>query len=291
MLHRYGIPMSSRAHRLIAAAGCGLGLLAVLAAAYLVGPIERADATALDGLMSLSEQHRWIWVIGDGLANSVNLPFLLAILTLIVAVGLALGRRRQVLAAVVLVVAANVLTQLLKIAASHPRYQPILAPNQIGIEAFPSGHATAAMSLALAAVIVAPSRWRPLTAVLGAGSAVAVSIALVIQGWHFPSDVLGAFLVVGMVTMLVIAGLAATEGERSGGFASERRARLRSVAAITARSAAVGLAGLAVLLLITHPDAVASYVAAQTTAVVAALGIALASLGLVSGVTAELETR
>ena len=284
--------MNSRVHRLIlAAAGCALGLLAVLAAAYFVGPVERADATALQSLSSLSDQHRWIWVIGNGLANSVNLPYLLAILALIASVGIVLGRRRQALAAVALVAMANVLTQLIKVAAAHPRYQPILAPNQVGAEAFPSGHATAAMSLALAAVLVAPSRWRPLSAALGGGAAVAVSIALMVQGWHLPSDVLGAFLVVGAVTMLVIAGLVVTEGERSGRIAGERRARLRSVAAVTAQTAAIGLAAFVALLLITHPDSVASYAAAHTTAVVAAFGVALVSLGLVSGVTAELETR
>ncbi len=272
------------------AAASALGLVVI--AAYFIDPISRADGKALEGLSSLSLDHRWIWVANDALAHSVDLPFLVAGVALIFVAGLAWGRPLQAVAAVLLVAAANVLTQLLKLAAAHPRYQGFLGPHQLVDTAFPSGHATAAMSLAVAAIIVSPpGRRRELIAVVGGGLGLAVSLALVIQGWHYPSDVIGGFLVVGFTSMLVLAGLAAIDGRRLEHRADERRAvpELRAIGALALRLGTVMLAAVAALLLATHPGAVASYAAEHTTAVVAALGIALAALGLVSGVAGEME--
>ena len=53
--------------------------------------------------------------------------------------------------------------------------------------------------------------------------------------------------------------------------------------------AVAALALVAALVVLTHPAALASYTANHTTAVLAAIGIAVASLGLVSSVTAELQ--
>jgi membrane-associated phospholipid phosphatase len=264
-------------------------LIVLLACAYFVGPIERVDATSLDGLRSLSANHRSIYVLGDVLAHSVDLPFMALILGILVGLGISWGRRRQAIAAVAVVVGASVLTMLIKAVAAHPRHHSILAPHQLDSDAFPSGHATAVMSLALAALIVVPSRLRQLTATVAGCFALAVSVSLLVQGWHYPSDVLGGFLVVGLVSMLTIAALAATEEDSRGRDALVRRASLRAAGV---RALQVGLALLAIaagVLLATHPDALANYVAAHTTAVAAALAIGSAALAIVSGVTAELE--
>ncbi len=60
---------------------------------------------------------------------------------------------------------------------------------------FPSGHATVAMSLALAAVLVAPRHWRGAVALLGLVYAGAVGAATLVDGAHRPSDAAGAFAV------------------------------------------------------------------------------------------------
>ncbi|HEY8640249.1 MAG TPA: phosphatase PAP2 family protein [Solirubrobacterales bacterium] len=285
--------MDARTNRLlVAAAGSVAALTALLLAAYFVGPVARSDAIALHGLMTLSE-HRWIWVVNDGLAHSVDLPFLVAALLVICGAGLRWGRPRQAVAAALLVGGANIATQVVKIAAAHPRYQPILGSDQLAGTAFPSGHATAAMSLALAAVLVAPSRWRPATAIVGGAFALVISIALVIQGWHFPSDVLGGFLVAGTVSMLALAGLRAIEGRRAGGAAIDRQPRLSvrsiSLQVLEALAAAVAI-GIA-LLMVTHPNPLTSYAATHTTSVLAAIGIAAASVALIYGVALEADSR
>ena len=281
--------MASKVNRLmLCAAGFALALVAVLLAAYYVGPVGRADANALHSLSTLALEHRTTWRIGDVLVHSVDLVFMVPMLALIAAAGLAWGRRRQAIAAVVLIIGSSVLTILIKVVAAHPRFYAVLEPHQLSSRSFPSGHATAAMSLALAAVLVVPSRWRPLTAVVGGSFALAVSLALVIQEWHFPSDVVGGSLVVGLVTTLVLAGLAATADAPS--RPSEARVRsLRRAAVIAVQVGLLALAVAAGALLATHPNALTSWGSANPAAVIAALAIFVVSVGIVSAVTAELE--
>jgi membrane-associated phospholipid phosphatase len=291
---RYRLGVDSRIARPLTLAAAGLAAFAVvMVSAYAIGPTVRWDATALHGLRTLSE-HRWIWVINDGLAHSVDLPWLMMGLLAVCGAGVLWGRNRQAVGAAVLVVGACLTSQLIKIVAAHPRYQPILGANQLSQEAFPSGHATAAMALALAAILVAPSRWRLTTAIVGGGFALAVSMAVMIQGWHFPSDVLAGVLISGSFSLLVLAGLRASDGARKGaGTATEHRSRV-SAGGIGARAfelLAVPTAIAIGLLAITHPNELTSYAATHTSGVVAAFGIAAALISVVYTLASELETR
>ena len=63
---------------------------------------------------------------------------------------------------------------------------------------FPSGHATVAAAAGLAVFLVSTPRWRPLAAVLGGAFAVLTGIMAVISQWHRPSDVVAAFMLVGV---------------------------------------------------------------------------------------------
>lgn len=105
------------------------------------------------------------------------------------------GLRQNALAVVILVVGANVTTQLLKLALSHPRYQPILGLWQINPISFPSGHSTAAMSMALAYFLAVPDSWRPAVIWLGGPLVLGVGCSVVLLHYHYPSDVLGGWLV------------------------------------------------------------------------------------------------
>ena len=125
-------------------------------------------------------------------------------------VALALVRRRPGVAVGVVVVlaGANLTTQLLKRTLEQSR-ESGPAPTYAGPPSFPSGHATVAMSLALAAVLASPAGLRLVTALAGALYSTAVGVALVALGWHFPSDVAGGYLVSGAWTAVVAAALAA----------------------------------------------------------------------------------
>jgi membrane-associated phospholipid phosphatase len=119
------------------------------------------------------------------------------LLMLALACAYAIRRRAPLdaIAAVTVVAGANLTTQILKVMLAHPRFQPILGENQIGAVAFPSGHATAIASIAIAFVIVAPPERRAAVAMAGACLVTVVCAAVLTLEWHFPSDVVGGILV------------------------------------------------------------------------------------------------
>jgi membrane-associated phospholipid phosphatase len=169
-------------------------------------------------------------------------PFALAGVLLI---GLACAQGRAgtgVIAAVVLI-GANVTTQGLKSVAASPRVHPRLGDQQLIAESWPSGHATAAMSLVLVAIMVAPPSWRRLVAVLGALYAAWAGASVMILGWHYPSDVAAAFLVATTWAAVGVAAFAAGRGWHSGAGTPARHVGLAlAVAAAVAIVASPGFA-------------------------------------------------
>jgi membrane-associated phospholipid phosphatase len=172
---------------------CVVALIGLTLAAYGVDPFQRLDASALSRFAA--HQASSFGLAAEFFAHLADPLPLLAILAGICALGLYWGRPRQVLAAVAVVAGANLTTQILKVALAHPRFQPVLGSHQLGPVAFPSGHATAAASVAVALLLVTPWRWRPLAFVAGAGFVAAVGCSVLVLSWHYPSDVLGGILV------------------------------------------------------------------------------------------------
>jgi hypothetical protein len=62
----------------------------------------------------------------------------------------------------------------------------------------PSGHTTIAASVAIALLLVLPARLRGAGGMLGAAATAVVGVATLSAGWHRPSDVVAALLVVGV---------------------------------------------------------------------------------------------
>jgi hypothetical protein len=86
-------------------------------------------------------------------------------------------------------------------------------PDTLGLtNSFPSGHSTVAMSLAVALVLVVPARARLAAAFGGLAYATLVGAGTVTAGWHRPSDVIGAYLVVMVWAGCSVALLIGTEG-------------------------------------------------------------------------------
>jgi membrane-associated phospholipid phosphatase len=174
--------------------------------AFSVGPSARADGEILHrfAIHDQGAAHLFSTTIVD-LAEP--LPFL-AILGAIVLFGLAVGRRRETIAAVAVAAGATLTTQVLKHLLEHPRVVPDLAGfHQPWADSFPSGHTTAAAALAVAAVLVAPPAWRAATAAVGVAFAGGMCLAVMVLQWHFPSDVLGGLLVVASWGFAAVAAL------------------------------------------------------------------------------------
>jgi membrane-associated phospholipid phosphatase len=121
----------------------------------------------------------------------------LAIATVVVGF-IALIRRRFAVAvgAILLIVGANVTTQVAKYLITRPDLgvdpQRATAGNSM-----PSGHTTIAASVAFALLLVLPGRIRGVGGILGAVFVSEAGIATLSAGWHRPSDAVAAVLVVG----------------------------------------------------------------------------------------------
>jgi membrane-associated phospholipid phosphatase len=192
----------------LAAASAAAGVVVWLAAFHL--PRGRMlDGVAMDAFTDVARDRLTPSI--HGIAHLVDPgPFAITGAALVV---LALARRRWLMAAVVpaILLPANVTTQLLKPALADPRIVDLHGVQTAYPGSWPSGHATAAMSLALCLVLVAGSRLRALAALAGAAYAIAVGYALVVLGFHLPSDVVGGYLVAATFTLLGTAALAALE--------------------------------------------------------------------------------
>jgi membrane-associated phospholipid phosphatase len=184
---------------------CVVALVLVWVIAELIPAVQFKDAAALHDFTLLSRPRV------DGVAS-----FLLHLLeplqfvlwgAALVAVAIARERPRVALAVVAVMALAPLTAETLKPLLAHPHVS--VGGVSIGAASWPSGHSTAALALALSAVLVAPARVRPLVAGIGALFALAVGCALLILAWHMPSDVLGGYLVATLWTALAVAGLRA----------------------------------------------------------------------------------
>lgn len=160
-----------------------------------------------------------LWQVAEPVLDVVSVPFVVVVA--VSAVLLALLRRRVVLAAqvAVLMVGANVTTQVLKRLLDRPD----LGLHDRTVNSLPSGHTTVAASTSAALVLVVPRRWRGWAAVLGAVYTTATGVSTLVGRWHRPSDAVAAVLVVLAWTGLVV-GLARGGAGRAG--------RVRATAAL-----------------------------------------------------------
>ncbi|MGZ4268314.1 MAG: phosphatase PAP2 family protein [Solirubrobacteraceae bacterium] len=268
--------MLERRHALpvVAAAACAVGLVVVGRLALDVPAAQDRDVAILHGFTGLDRPR-----VNDGLVAVGHLvdplPYALGGLACI-AVAIARGRRWRALAVGAVLVATGLSAQALKHGFAEQRFAAWLGYGQIDAASWPSGHATAAMTLALCAVLVASPAWRGLVALLGGGCAVAVAYATLALAWHYPSDVLAGFLLAGLWVSVAVAVLQRVEPE---GATARRAVPWERLVAFG------GLGALgAVALVAAASDGVAQYATARTTLVAGALTIAALALALVTSV-------
>jgi membrane-associated phospholipid phosphatase len=269
-------------HAVVAAAAFVAGAVIVWAVAFRTAPGARLDTIALAGFVGLGTPRV------DALATPLTRladPGPFAVWTAAI-VCLALVRRRPSLAcmAAVVLVGANLTTQALKLLTAEPRAIDSMPGGHIALQSWPSGHATASMTLALCLVAVVPSRLRPLAAALGGTFVLGVVYSLLVLAWHFPSDVLGGFCVAAAWTLAGLAAVQAVEPRRR----VAARAQARRVDAVLA-PAALGVAAIIGVAALARPQAAFAYAEENTTFVAVATVIGSGALALAAALAAALR--
>jgi membrane-associated phospholipid phosphatase len=283
--------MPRRAAPFVAGAGAGIALLLVVwYAAFHVGFVRHLDQSILTGFGDLRQGHRV-----DSVANFIAglcdpQPYVYFAAVPVIA---ALLRRRPLVALAIaaMLLGANVTTQLLKPLLAQPRPDALLGGSQpVAAASWPSGHATAAMSLAFAAVLAAPARWRGVAAAVGAAFAVAVSYSFLTLEWHYPSDVLGGFLVAATWTLFAIAAVLAVNTRDLRAEPGEATSRPSVRDALTPPAVALLSAlALAAMVALVRPHAVVSYAQAHRAFMLGAGSIGLLALALATGLMLALR--
>jgi hypothetical protein len=151
---------------------------------------QRVERATLQG--ARYGQNR-LWHVAEPVLSVVSVWFIAVVV--LAAVVIAIARRRWMLAAqvAVLMAGANLTTRVLKVGVID---RPDLGISGPGFNTLPSGHTTAAASVAAVVVLVVPPRVRPWAAVFGALYTAATGVSTLVGQWHRPSDVIAAILVV-----------------------------------------------------------------------------------------------
>jgi membrane-associated phospholipid phosphatase len=196
---------------LTAAAACAVGTAILALLFYGSTRVSDFDARVTSHFLATPDSGL------DSLANfgakcAEPAPLILIVFGLI-ALGVVWNRPWHLLAAGGVIVGANLTTQVMKALMAHPRLQGALGVSYPIEIHYPSGHTTAALSAGFGLWLITPPRWRGWAALAGAAYGLAVAAGVVIAGWHFISDVIGAALVVGFWACLALAALTWTGRE------------------------------------------------------------------------------
>jgi len=254
------VPRSSRT-ALVATLTCAAWLVTTTLAVRLLTSVRVQDLAALSGFRRLdrrdsSEALRAAASVGD------PLPYVLLVIGLaLVLLAMARGHGRVALTIAALLCVTTVGAEALKLALNQ---------GSLHARSFPSGHATAAFTLAICAVLATPRRFRPVAVGLGALFAVGVSYVVIALGWHSPSDVLAGFLLAATLTGVALTALLLLEERR------EREAPAPDTGAWTPFGVGAGVVlGGAALALASLSGVPSDVLAATVAALIAALALTL----------------
>jgi membrane-associated phospholipid phosphatase len=264
---------------------CVVALAVLYVVAVRTGWGQRLDNAALAGRTSRPAVQR----ATARLLDTITLSSLVLGAIAISLIAVARQRIHLAVTAGALLLVGNVTAQVLK---DRVLARPsLVSPDPLG-PSFPSGHATVAMSLAVALFLVVPARMRAATAIGGLLYACAVGTGTVTAGWHRPSDVMGGYLVAIGTGAAAAAALVVWRGTERGRSADTRQTPLLSPLLAGMGIALVGVAfiGFATTFVAIRQDDLdavhlgGSYAAALTAIVGVALVLVAAFLTALRGV-------
>jgi membrane-associated phospholipid phosphatase len=195
--------------------GAGLGVAALALtwyAAHEIAWLRRVDVNILLGFLQLNRPRVdriaqvFVWLCDPShYVVLAAMPVLIALVR---------GRRRLAVTALAALVGANGTAEILKPLAAGARDQVIIPGVGLTNATWPSGHTTAAVSLALTLIMCVPARLRPAVSGLMALFVIGVVYSLLTLGAHYPSDIVGGFEVAGTWTLFALGVLWTYEAHR-----------------------------------------------------------------------------
>jgi membrane-associated phospholipid phosphatase len=181
---------------------CGVGVGVVYQITVRTVPGRLLGDAALRGA-ALSRSHLTETV--NATLDVITVGSLVGAIAVIAVIALIRMLRVVGLAAIGLLMAANLTTRILK---SYLLSRPDLGLDEsapAGLNSLPGGHTTAAFSIVVALLFVVPPATRAATATVGALATSGVALATMSAGWHRAADSVAAFLVV--VGWAAVAGI------------------------------------------------------------------------------------
>jgi membrane-associated phospholipid phosphatase len=280
-----GIPRRART----AFTGAGLGVAALALtwyAAHEIAWLRRVDVNILLGFLQLNRP-RVDW-IAQAFVWMCDPSHYVVLAVVPVAIALVRGRKRLAGTAVAVLVGANGTAELLKPLTAGPRDHVTVPGVVLSNATWPSGHTTAAVSLALTLIFCVPARLRPAVSGLMALFVIGVVYSLLALGAHYPSDIVGGFEVAGAWTLFALGVLWTYEAHRpalatrlseAGARVSVLGAVLPPLAALLA-AVAVGVAVLA-----TRAHAAIDFADSHIAFIAAASALVALSFGCATGLS------
>lgn len=201
------------------ACATGVGVLAIFF--YKSDRFNHYDSTVTSHVLAAPDSRTES--IANLVSGTANFGPLFVALAIIVVLGILWRRPWQLLVAALVFIAANFTTQIMKAVMSHPRVQGALGASYPIEIVYPSGHTTAAVSGGFALWLVTPVKWRVWSMLIAIAWAVGVGVGVVVAGWHFISDVIGAVMVIGFWASLGLAALVLARQETPADWKPEPR--------------------------------------------------------------------
>ncbi|MBL7258396.1 phosphatase PAP2 family protein [Paractinoplanes lichenicola] len=198
---------------------------------------QRVDTIAMRGA---DVHHPRVVEVLDRTLNGTSLASLVLVCLFAAVFGVLRRRLDLALGAALLVIGANVTTQLMKTHLTRPDLDGFAMPNS-----FPSGHTTAAASVAFAVVLVLPQALRGMVALVGLAYVSVIAIATVWAEWHRPSDTVAALAVTTAWGALAVFLIRVRRWNAPGGTQPPSRLVTLPLLAIAGVAGAAGLVGLA----------------------------------------------